>query len=129
MPLASARAPVSTQRACDARTLCPRPMKPTPTRQVPDPLTLDAALRQSAPLARLRERIDASNARLATIQRQLPRALAAHVRPGPLDEESWSLLVPNGAVGAKLRQLQPVLESALRDAGWPARTIRIKVVA
>ncbi|NUZ05752.1 DciA family protein [Piscinibacter koreensis] len=103
-------------------------MNPTRRREVPDPLTLDDALRQSVPLARLRERIDASNGRFAAIQRQLPRALAPHVKPGPLDDESWSLLVPNGAVGAKLRQLQPVLESALREAGWPARTIRIKVV-
>lgn len=103
-------------------------MKPNLRREVPDPLTLSEALGQSVPLARLRERIDASNGRFAAIQRRLPRTLAHHVRPGPLDDESWALLVPNGAVGAKLRQLQPVLEAALRDAGWPARTIRIKVI-
>jgi hypothetical protein len=103
-------------------------MKTTRPVQVPDPLPLRDALQQSAPLARLRERIDGSNARFRAIQAHLPRAMAGHVKPGPLDDESWALLAPNGAVAAKLRQLQPVFESALRDAGWPPRTIRIKVL-
>jgi hypothetical protein len=51
------------------------------------------------------------------------------VRPGSLDAEGWTLLAANTAVAAKLRQLQPRLESALLDAGWPAGALRIKVQA
>lgn len=68
-----------------------------------------------------------SGARFETIAAQLPAALARHVRPGPVDAEGWSLLAANAAVAAKLRQLEPRLQESLAKAGWPARTIRIKV--
>ena len=96
-------------------------------RVTPDPLPLRDALDQSAPLARLRERMEGSRGRLAAIRGCLPAGIAEHVAAGPLDDESWALLTPNGSVAAKLRQLQPRLEAALRDAGWPACAIRIKV--
>lgn len=58
----------------------------------------------------------------------LPSGLAAHVRPGPLDEEGWSLLAANAAVAAKLRQLAPRLAHALVEAGLGVAAIRIKVL-
>ncbi len=58
----------------------------------------------------------------------LPPALTSSLRPGPIDEEGWSLLCANAAVAAKLRQLVPLLESRLRDAGYPAPIVRIKVL-
>jgi hypothetical protein len=61
------------------------------------------------------------------IRGTLPSALAAHVRPGPLDGEGWSLLAANPAVAAKLRQLQPRLQARLVECGWPALALRIKV--
>ena len=93
----------------------------------PDARTIGDALRQSAPLARLRTLIDESNARYATIHPALPAALARHVKPGPVDESGWSLLAANASVAAKLRQLQPHLETLLRDGGWADDAIRIKV--
>ena len=57
----------------------------------------------------------------------MPAALAAHVRPGPVDESGWSLLAANAAVAAKLRQLQPRLEDLLRERGWEVSAIRVKV--
>ncbi len=93
----------------------------------PDALRIAEALAQSAPLARLAGLMRESNARFEAIRAGLPPAFAAHVRPGPLDESDWSLLAANNAVAAKLRQLQPRLEAALRLQGWPARTLRIKV--
>ena len=93
----------------------------------PDARTIGDALRQSAPLVRLRALIDESNARYAAIRPALPAPLAQHVRPGPVDENGWSLLAANAAVGAKLRQLQPHLEELLRQGGWAEVTIRIKV--
>ena len=93
----------------------------------PDALRLQQALQMSAPLARLRERIDESNARFDAIRSSLPAAMAAHVRPGPVDEQGWSLLAANAAVAAKLRQLQPRLEEVIRERGWTVSTIRVKV--
>ncbi len=93
----------------------------------PDALRIEQALQQSVPLARLRQRIQESNARLEAILPSVPATLAAHVKPGPVDEDGWSLLAANAGVAAKLRQLQPRLEDALRQRGWQVTTIRVKV--
>lgn len=95
----------------------------------PDALRLRDALARSAPLALLQARLRESNARWDALRPQLPAALVAHVRPGPLDADGWSLLAANPAVAAKLRQLRPRLESALREQGFAAGVLRIKVVA
>ncbi len=94
----------------------------------PDALRLAEALDRSAPMVRLRTLLADSNARFDTVRPVLPAALTAHVRPGPLDDTGWSLLAANAAVAAKLRQLQPRIETALRDAGWMPSAVRIKVV-
>ena len=93
----------------------------------PNAQSIADALRSSAPLTRLREALRDSNARFEVIRPALPGALAAHVRPGPIDAEGWSLLAANGSVAAKLRQLKPRLEDLLRDRGWTMCTVRIKV--
>jgi hypothetical protein len=94
----------------------------------PSALHLQDALARSAPLTLLRQRLRDSNARFEALRGALPPALAAHVRPGTLDAEGWTLLAANTAVAAKLRQLQPRLEAALLDAGWPAGALRIKIL-
>lgn len=93
----------------------------------PAALPIGEALRASAPLARLTERLRESAAMFAAIEASLPSALASHVSPGPLDEAGWSLLAANAAVAAKLRQLVPRFEDRLRDSGHPVAAIRIKV--
>lgn len=93
----------------------------------PDALRLRDALARSSPLAALQLRLRESDARFAVIRPYLPPTLAAHVRAGPLDADGWSLLAANPAVAAKLRQLQPRLDAALIDGGWPALALRIKV--
>ena len=93
----------------------------------PSALPLRDALARSAPLALLQQRLRESNARFDGLRGVLPPALAPHVRPGPLDAQGWTLLAANTAVAAKLRQLQPRLEAALLDGGWPAGALRIKV--
>jgi len=84
-------------------------------------------LQRSAPLALLRQRLQDSSARYAAIHGLLPAALARHVKPGPVDAESWTLLAANASVAAKLRQLQPRLEERLHERGWQGSSIRIKV--
>jgi hypothetical protein len=93
----------------------------------PDALRIAQALQQSAPLARLRQLMQESNDRFAAIRTGLPPALAPHIKPGPVDETGWSLLAANAAVAAKLRQLQPRLETLLRERGWQVSAIRVKV--
>lgn len=90
-------------------------------------MTVSEALRRSAPLTQLRARLQESADRFEAIRGALPGALARHVRPGPIDEEGWSLLVANAAVAAKLRQIKPHLESLLREQGWQVSSIRIRV--
>lgn len=101
-------------------------MKPRPA--VPDALPITAALRGSAPLTSLWQRVQDSNARFAAVRAQMPVALAAHVRAGPVDEDGWTLLAANAAVAAKLRQLEPRMQTALLAGGWPQGVIRIKVL-
>jgi len=85
-------------------------------------------MRSSQPLSRLVDRLRESNAMFATILPLLPAALAASVRPGPLDDTGWSLLGANAAVAAKLRQLAPRLEERLHERGHAVATVRIKVM-
>lgn len=90
-------------------------------------LPIAEALSRSGPLERLQQRLRESHARFDVIRPHLPPALAAHVKPGPVDDHGWSLLAPNSAATAKLRQLQPRLEDALRRQGWQVSAIRVKV--
>ncbi|MFY7865211.1 MAG: hypothetical protein ACOVRJ_10250 [Roseateles sp.] len=57
----------------------------------------------------------------------LPGALVRFVRPGPVDEEGWSLIAANAAVAAKLRHLHPRLEDLLKESGMQPSKVRIKV--
>jgi hypothetical protein len=100
-------------------------LKPQPL--VPDSLPIAEALQRSAPLALLRQRLQDSNARFAAIHGLMPAPLAPHVKPGPVDDDNWSLLAANASVAAKLRQLLPRLEERLRQRGWQVSSIRIRV--
>ena len=93
----------------------------------PDSLRLGEALASSVPLAALQLRVRESNARFEAVRSLLTAGLAAHVQPGPVDADGWSLLAANTSVAAKLRQLRPRLESALAESGWPPVSLRIKV--
>ncbi len=83
----------------------------------------------STPLAKLVQRLHESNARFETIRHKLPGPLRSNVRPGPLDEEGWSLLASNAAVAAKLKYLVPLLAEELARQGWPAVALRVKVLS
>ena len=91
------------------------------------PLTMAEALGSSAALGRLGERLRRSRALFAAVAPLIPPALAAHVQPGPADDEGWSLLCANAAVAAKLRQLAPRLEQHLHESGLAVAALRIKV--
>jgi hypothetical protein len=90
-------------------------------------LPLSEALSRSTTLDGLLQRVRDSEARWAAVRGALPAPLAAQVRPGPLDDEGWTLLVPSGAAAAKLRQCLPHLQAALQAQALPPRTLRVKV--
>lgn len=94
---------------------------------VPDVPSVNRALDRSETLSSLMERLQASQACLAAAKACLPPALAAHVKSGSFDHEGWTLLAPNAAVSAKLRQLQPRLMEALAKKGLKVNAIRVKV--
>jgi hypothetical protein len=75
----------------------------------------------------LREALRDSGARFDAVRPAIPRTLLAHVKPGPVDAEGWSLLAANASVAATLRQLVPRLEELLREGGWAMCSVRIKV--
>ena len=91
-------------------------------------LPLSTALGRSEALNSLLRRLHDSRARLDTVAALLPEPLRPTVRPGPLDDTGWVLLVADSSAAAKLRQLMPALEAALLAAGWPAVPVRIKVL-
>lgn len=92
-------------------------------------MPLSAALGGNATLAGLMQRLRQSQARLEAVRTLLPTPLLEAVRPGPLDDTAWSLLVPNAAVAAKLRQWLPRLQEHLEAQGWPAVEIRLRIGA
>ena len=106
--------------------------KPVAAADPPAPfvaLSMGEAVQRSEPLARLKQRLRESAERYAVVVRELPGALAGEVRPGPVDEDGWSLLAASPAAAAKLRQLVPRLEARLGDAGLPTPKLRVKVVS
>lgn len=93
----------------------------------PHPRPINEALSANSDLARLLQRLKEAEARLETVRLVLPAGLRVHVRAGVLDETGWNLLVPNGAVAAKLRQSLPAIEQALVERGWKPTSVRVKV--
>lgn len=85
------------------------------------------AAHESPTLARLSQRIEASQSRLKAITALLPPPLRAGVQAGPFDEGHWSLLASSNAVAAKLRQFVPSFQMHLESQGLPVISIRIKV--
>jgi hypothetical protein len=75
------------------------------------------------------QRMRESQARLAALAQLLPPGLTDGIRAGPLDETAWVLLVAHSASAAKIRQMLPVLEAALKASGWSGPPIKIKVRA
>ena len=97
-------------------------------RRLPQALSVHQAAGNSPTLARLAELIEHSNARLKAIEPLLPEALRPAVKPGPIEGESWCLLVSSNAAAAKIRQLLPLLQARLLDKGWKVTSIRLKIL-
>ena len=93
----------------------------------PGTLALGDALGRSTPLAQLLRRARESQQRFDAVSGLLPPGLREAVRPGPLDDEGWVLLVAHGSAAAKLRQLLPRLDEALLAGGWQGTPMKVRV--
>lgn len=91
------------------------------------PVTLQQASEEAPVLARLTALTRESAARLKAVEMLIPAALRPAIVPGPIDDDSWCLLVSGNAAAAKLRQLQPALLAHLRSKGCEVNAIRLKV--
>ena len=98
-----------------------------PPFQQPFTRPIGEALDANQALGNLLGRLRESERRYGLISPALPPAMRAWVRPGPLDDEGWTLLVPNSAVAAKLRHSLPTLQLLLAEAGCSPLPLRVKV--
>ena len=90
-------------------------------------VTLQQASEESPTLARITALTRDSSDRLKAIELLIPAALRPAVQAGPIDGDSWCLLVNSNAAAAKIRQLLPALQAHLRSRGWEVNAIRLKV--
>lgn len=89
---------------------------------------MQQAVGNSPTLARLAELVQDSNNRFKAIESLLPGNLRSAVKAGPIDGDSWCLLVNGNAAAAKLRQLLPLLQAGLQRQGWRVSSIRLKIL-
>ncbi|HEX5805972.1 MAG TPA: DciA family protein [Macromonas sp.] len=89
--------------------------------------SLQQAVHASPILAEMAAKVRLSKHLLEVVQPHIPAALRSHVQAGPVDDNSWCLLVSNPAVGTKLKLLTPVLLAALRVDGQNIGQLRIKI--
>jgi hypothetical protein len=94
----------------------------------PGTLPLGEALDHSTALAALMARVQSARERFELLRPALPPALAGAVRPGALDEESFTLLAQSSAAAAKLRQCLPALAALQAQAGLSPLKLRVKVL-
>ena len=89
--------------------------------------SLNQAVDASPVLSQMAQRVRLSQHLLERVRPLMPPGLRGQVLAGPVDDESWCLLVSNPAVATKLKQLVPALLAALRNDGQTVQRLRIKV--
>jgi hypothetical protein len=94
---------------------------------VPSPITARDAIDASDPLRQLLARRRQAQARFDVIAPLVPSELQDSVGVGGLDADRWTLLADGPAAAAKLRQLMPRFEAALRAAGLAQPPVAIRV--
>lgn len=90
-------------------------------------ITLQEASEDSPVLTRLIALTRESSKWLNAITPLIPAGLHASIQAGPIEGQTWCLLVKNNAAAAKLRQLLPALQAHLRSQGWDVVSIRLKI--
>jgi hypothetical protein len=92
---------------------------------VPSAVPVAQALSTHPGLAHLTAQARASQERLTTVKRLIPTHMHGALVAGAVDAEGWTLLVTHAAAAAKLRQLQPQLQTLLQARFGPG-LLRLK---
>jgi Dna[CI] antecedent, DciA len=95
---------------------------------VPLPRHVRSALQESSVLGALLARRRAVEELWRMVAPILPAALAQGVKPGTLQDGTWTLLANHAATAAKLRQLAPQVQAHLQGLGVAVQTVSVKVV-
>jgi hypothetical protein len=98
------------------------------TRPTSPTVSFSQAIDNSPSLARLADRVRESSNLLKNVELLLPSTLRQSVKAGPIDGQSWCLLVTGNAAAAKVRQLIPALQARLQTHGHNITSIRLKVL-
>ncbi|MES2509620.1 MAG: hypothetical protein V4625_06795 [Pseudomonadota bacterium] len=101
------------------------PVKSLPPKRA---ITAHQAVENSPTLGRLAELVKESSDRFRAIESLIPENLRPAVKAGPIDGDTWCLLVSSNAAAAKLRQLTPLIQSRLLGKGWKVTSIRLKIL-
>ena len=64
----------------------------------------------------------------ALIEPLLPSGLATQLRPGPLQDGTWTLFAAGNASAAKARQLLPRLAERLHAVRGDVQAVKVKIV-
>lgn len=91
-------------------------------------MSLHQAIGEAPALSRLTHLVDQSAQMYRCVQGLIPPALQTHVRPGPLNEQDWCLMVTHSSAAAKLRQLVPLIRTRLQREGWAVTSVRVKIL-
>lgn len=89
--------------------------------------TLANAFSANPELTHIAQRVQQSQQMLALIKTLVPREWHNSLQAGPVDTESWCILVNNPGISGKLRQLTPQLLTQLQRAGYSVPHLRIKM--
>jgi hypothetical protein len=90
--------------------------------------TAHQAVLNSPTLGRLAELVRESGDMLKAVESLIPETLRPLVAAGPVDGESWCLLVTGNAAAAKVRQLIPLIQARLLGKGCKVTSIRLKIL-
>ena len=90
-------------------------------------ITLEQASEESPVLARLAGLARESGARLQSLKALIPAPLHSQIAPGPIEGDTWCLLVNGNAAATKIRQLAPALVTHLQGQGCEINVIRVKI--
>eukprot|EP01036_Dinobryon_divergens_P051769 gene51770-69288_t len=91
-----------------------RPLTAAPTQRA---IPISQAVNNSPTLGMLAGQVKESSDRLKAVQSLIPEALHTSVQAGPIDGNTWCLLVTSNAAAAKLRQLSPLMLARLTGKG------------
>ena len=90
-------------------------------------ITVQQASLEAPALAQLVALTRDSSERLKAIEPLIPPMLRPALQAGPIEGDTWCLLVRGNAAAAKMRQLLPALQAHLRSRGWEVNAIRLEI--